>query len=126
MEQLLHNLLKNALEALGGKAGASVVISTQTGEEAAGGYVELCVDDNGPGFQAEELDSIFEPYVSTKPKGSGLGLAIVKKIVEEHNGMIAAETSPAGGARIRIRLQAGEAGQGDTDAPDGALSAGHD
>ena len=99
---------------------------TQTGEAAAGGYVELCVDDNGPGFQAEELDSIFEPYVSTKPKGSGLGLAIVKKIVEEHNGMIAAETSPAGGARIRIRLQAGETGQGDADAPDGALSAGHD
>ena len=127
IRQLLHNLLKNALEALGGKADASVVISTQTGAEAVGAYVELCVDDNGPGFRADELDSIFEPYVSTKPKGSGLGLAIVKKIVEEHNGMIAAETSPAGGARIRIRLQASGAGHGDAGVPpDGALSTGHD
>ena len=126
IRQLLHNLLKNALEALGGKAGASVVISTQSGEEAGGGYVELCVDDNGPGFRADELDSIFEPYVSTKPKGSGLGLAIVKRIVEEHNGMIAAESSPAGGARIRIRLQAGEAGHGEADATGGAFFAGHD
>jgi nitrogen fixation/metabolism regulation signal transduction histidine kinase len=126
IRQLLHNLLKNALEALGGRSDASVVISTQAGMEAPGAYVELCVDDNGPGFQADELDSIFEPYVSSKPKGSGLGLAIVKKIVEEHNGMIAAETSPAGGARIRIRLQASEAGHGDAGMPDGAFSAGHD
>jgi signal transduction histidine kinase len=50
------------------------------------------------------LENLFEPYVSTKPRGSGLGLAIVKKIVEEHGGMIVAETSPEGGARIRIRL----------------------
>jgi nitrogen fixation/metabolism regulation signal transduction histidine kinase len=55
------------------------------------------------------LENIFEPYVSTKHKGSGLGLAIVKKIVEEHSGLIAAETSPEGGARIRIRLQVIEA-----------------
>ena len=126
IRQLLHNLLKNALEALGGEADASVIISTASGEEAGGGYIELCVDDNGPGFQADELDSIFEPYVSTKPKGSGLGLAIVKRIVEEHNGMIAAETSPAGGARIRIRLQAGEAAHGDTGAAGEAFFAGHD
>ena len=126
IRQLLHNLLKNALEALGGKAGASVVISTKSGEEAGGSYVELCVDDNGPGFRADELDSIFEPYVSSKPKGRGLGLAIVKRIVEEHNGMIAAETSPAGGARIRIRLQAGESGQGAADTAGEAFFAGHD
>mgnify|MGYP001819377288 CR=1 FL=1 len=126
IRQLLHNLLKNALEALGGEAGASVVISTRSGEEAGHGYVELCVDDNGPGFQADELDNIFEPYVSSKPKGSGLGLAIVKKIVEEHSGMIAAESSPAGGARIRIRLQAGEAGQEEAAPEDRASFAGND
>ncbi len=54
------------------------------------------------------LNNIFEPYVSTKPRGSGLGLAIVKKIVEEHGGIIAAESSTEGGARIRIRLQTAE------------------
>ncbi|MEN8107535.1 MAG: ATP-binding protein [Pseudomonadota bacterium] len=126
IRQLLHNLLKNALEALGATANARVSVSTQSGEEAGSGYVELCVDDNGPGFQAEELDSIFEPYVSTKPKGSGLGLAIVKKIVEEHNGMIAAETSPAGGARIRIRLRTTSAEPGNADAHGETSTARHD
>ena len=126
IRQLLHNLLKNALEALGTTADARVSVLTHSGEEAGSGYVELCVDDNGPGFQAEELDSIFEPYVSTKPKGSGLGLAIVKKIVEEHNGMIAAETSPAGGARIRIRLQTTSAEPGNADAHGETLTARHD
>jgi nitrogen fixation/metabolism regulation signal transduction histidine kinase len=64
----------------------------------------LCIEDNGPGFGAEVLENIFEPYVSTKPKGSGLGLAIVKKIVEEHNGTISAESGASGGALIRIRF----------------------
>ena len=109
LRQLLHNLIKNAQEAAGESAVACITVTTQSGEEAGRPYIELFVDDNGPGFKSEMLENIFEPYVSTKHKGSGLGLAIVKKIVEEHGGLIAAETSSEGGARIRIRLQVIEA-----------------
>ena len=103
--QLLHNLVKNALEAINGIPEARISISTRAAEDAGRRYVELSVADNGPGFKAEVLENIFEPYVSTKPRGSGLGLAIVKKIVEEHGGIITAESGSTGGACIRIRLQ---------------------
>jgi nitrogen fixation/metabolism regulation signal transduction histidine kinase len=104
IRQLLHNLVKNALEAVHERDDAQIRLSTRCGGELDSRYIELCVDDNGPGFMEHVLENLFEPYVSTKPRGSGLGLAIVKKIVEEHGGMIVAETSPEGGARIRIRL----------------------
>jgi nitrogen fixation/metabolism regulation signal transduction histidine kinase len=67
-------------------------------------FVELAVCDNGPGFPAELMDRLFEPYVTSKTKGTGLGLAIVKRIVEEHSGSILAENLPSGGAGITIRL----------------------
>jgi len=108
LRQLLHNLLKNSLEAVADTAGACITVTTHTAEVSERTYVELVIDDNGPGFPERVLDNIFEPYVSTKPRGSGLGLAIVKKIVEEHGGVIAAEGNPEGGARIRIRLQSAE------------------
>lgn len=108
LRQLLHNLLKNSLEAVAETAGACITVTTRTADESERAYVELVIDDNGPGFPERVLDNIFEPYVSTKPRGSGLGLAIVKKIVEEHGGVIAAESNPEGGARIRIRLQSAE------------------
>jgi len=105
LRQLLHNLIKNSLEAVAETTGACITVTTHAGDESAREYVELVIDDNGPGFPERVLDNLFEPYVSTKPRGSGLGLAIVKKIVEEHGGVIAAESNPEGGARIRIRLQ---------------------
>ncbi|MDH3526697.1 MAG: ATP-binding protein, partial [Gammaproteobacteria bacterium] len=128
LRQLLHNLIKNALEAVNDRDDALVSLTTRCGGDADSRYVEVCVDDNGPGFEEKVLENLFEPYVSTKPRGSGLGLAIVKKIIEEHGGMIAAETSPEGGARIRIRLlvsrtaAAGDTGD-DTDMNDRTRSA---
>jgi nitrogen fixation/metabolism regulation signal transduction histidine kinase len=104
LRQLLHNLIKNALEAVKGQPDARIIISTCSVDGADANQIELCVDDNGHGFEPDVLENIFEPYVSTKPKGSGLGLAIVKKIVEEHGGTISAESSQTGGAFIRIRF----------------------
>jgi nitrogen fixation/metabolism regulation signal transduction histidine kinase len=104
LRQLLHNLVKNALEAVRDAADARIMVSTCAVNTVETSQVELCIEDNGPGFGAEVLENIFEPYVSTKPKGSGLGLAIVKKIVEEHNGTISAESGASGGALIRIRF----------------------
>ena len=105
LRQLLHNLVKNGLEAVNGTAGARVTVATRSMQSGGMDYIELCVSDNGSGFSAGVRDNVFEPYVSTKPKGSGLGLAIVKKIVEEHGGIIVAENLQSGGALIRIRLQ---------------------
>ena len=104
LRQLLHNLLKNALEAVRQRPDSCVTVATRLVTAEGPQQVELRVDDNGPGIEQGILENVFEPYVSSKPKGSGLGLAIVKKIVEEHGGTIIADNSEAGGAQIRIRL----------------------
>lgn len=103
MHQLLHNLIKNAIEAMDKKTGR-VRIITRRIEQSEFVVAELRFDDYGPGFPLELLGKVFEPYVTTKPKGTGLGLAIVKKIVEEHGGVLWAENRPEGGASIVIRL----------------------
>ena len=104
LRQLLHNLLKNALEAVSDVPDACINIATRNVDEDGRKSIELCIDDNGPGIDPGVLENIFEPYVSTKTKGSGLGMAIVKKIVEEHGGTITATNGEAGGARIRVKL----------------------
>ncbi|TQV64864.1 MAG: HAMP domain-containing protein [Halothiobacillaceae bacterium] len=109
LRQLLHNLVKNAVEALQesgvtSPAGPTVTLRTRLRADEDG--VELCVGDNGPGFPPELVEHIFEPYVTTRPKGTGLGLAIVKKIVEEHAGRVHAFNPAEGGARVLILLPA--------------------
>lgn len=101
IRQLLHNLIKNALEALNQTADATLTVTTHGGDTASA-PVTLIFRDNGAGFPDNMADRLFEPYVTTKPKGTGLGLAIVKKIVEEHNGTICLHNHPQGGAEIRI------------------------
>lgn len=105
IRQILHNLIKNSLEALEGVDQPVLSIETQCGEESTGTrYVDIQVVDNGPGFPPQLMERLFEPYVTGKPKGNGLGLAIVKKIIEEHGGMVQAENKTDGGACVRIRL----------------------
>ncbi len=104
MRQLLNNLIKNALETVAEKRDAEVTIRTCWRDEQDGRFMELRVEDNGPGIPDDVMAHLFEPYITTKPKGTGLGLAVVKKIVEEHNGLIRAENLPAGGACFIVRL----------------------
>ncbi|MDP9084975.1 MAG: ATP-binding protein [Pseudomonadota bacterium] len=110
IRQILNNLVTNSLEALEGRVGACIEIETRIAEEGAkpGASVAIAVTDNGPGFQRDLLGTIFDPYVTSKPKGTGLGLAIVKKIVEEHGGRIEADNQRTGGARVRILLPLGD------------------
>ncbi|MFA7291288.1 MAG: ATP-binding protein [Rhodocyclaceae bacterium] len=100
MRQIIHNLLRNAEDAQEGKDAARIEISTRRLGERA----ELCVADAGPGFPAEIMARVFEPYVTTKAKGTGLGLAIVKKIVDEHHGTIDITNRQPVGAQVCIRL----------------------
>ena len=104
LRQIIHNLLTNAMEALEGTAEPQLLVRTRLLVEGDSRYAQILVEDNGPGFGAEMIGQVFDPYVTTKPKGTGLGLAIVKKIVEEHGGHIGAENRREGGARIAIEL----------------------
>lgn len=107
IRQILHNLMRNALEAMDGREDSKVELVTRLKDEEDYLAVEILVVDNGPGFQME-IEQVFDPYVTSKPKGTGLGLAIVKKLVDEHGGRIDAENSDQGGARIRIVLPVDE------------------
>jgi len=104
IRQILNNLVTNSIEALEGNTGACVEIETHLVEDGPKQVVAIVVTDNGPGFARDLIGTIFDPYVTSKPKGTGLGLAIVKKIVEEHGGRIEADNLRTGGARVRILL----------------------
>ena len=104
MRQLMHNLIKNALEAQQGVTLPQVRITTRETLAAGQRYLEIVTMDDGPGFPVESLSRVFEPYVTSKPRGTGLGLAIVKKIVEEHDGTIKAENRKTGGAMVTVHL----------------------
>jgi PAS domain S-box-containing protein len=110
IRQILNNLVTNSLEALEGKVGACIELETQVADDGQkqGASVAIVVADNGPGFQRDLIGTVFDPYVTSKPKGTGLGLAIVKKIVEEHGGRIEADNQRSGGARVRILLPLGD------------------
>ncbi len=104
MRQLLNNLIKNAMETGAENGDVIITIRTCWRDEHDSRFMELRVEDNGPGIPGDVMAHLFEPYITTKPKGTGLGLAVVKKIVEEHNGLIWAENLPAGGACFVVRL----------------------
>ena len=108
LRQILHNLIRNAVEALEGQEDAALRITTRATREFDLHAVFIMVEDNGPGIPAEAVDRIFDPYVTSKPKGTGLGLAIVKKLVEEHGGWVEASNRAEGGARVTIALPADE------------------
>ncbi len=104
MRQVVHNLVKNAQEAVLENGGGRVEVNTCQKFEADCQFVEFMISDNGLGFNSQNMTNLFEPYVTTKAKGTGLGLAIVKKIIEEHGGMIWAENRSEGGGRVVFRL----------------------
>jgi PAS domain S-box-containing protein len=108
LRQILHNLIRNAVEALEGQEKAALKVTTRGTREFDIRAVFIVVEDNGPGIPPDSVDRIFDPYVTSKPKGTGLGLAIVKKLVEEHGGWVEASNRAEGGARMTIALPADE------------------
>lgn len=91
LRQVIHNLISNAVDAIGETDNACIrVITEPTGYSSAGTprAIRLRIEDNGPGFSPSILSKAFEPYTTTKASGTGLGLPMVKKIVEEHHAKI--------------------------------------
>jgi nitrogen fixation/metabolism regulation signal transduction histidine kinase len=104
LRQLLHNLLKNSIEAIGDTRKPHIEVATCDIVENAQKWIELTIADNGPGLPEGFDDRWYEPYTTSKAKGTGLGLAVAKKIAEEHGGSIRAENRPGGGAVFTLRL----------------------
>ena len=109
VRQILHNLIRNAVEALENSQGGRIDVQVGGAEIDGVQMIQIKVEDNGPGFKTGSVSQVFDPYVTTKPKGTGLGLAIVKKLVEEHVGTIRASNRTDGGAMISIRMPINEA-----------------
>jgi two-component system, NtrC family, sensor kinase len=103
-EQVVINLLTNAVHAIGGRGVIEVRVH-RTSETR----IALEIGDSGPGVPAADRVRIFEPFFTTKPdgKGTGLGLSIVRNIVEQHRGEIQVDESPLGGARFVVSLPIG-------------------
>jgi len=109
IRQVIHNLLQNAQDALGGATAPRIEIATAVRD----GRAELSVTDNGTGFPEHLMKRAFEPYVTTKPRGTGLGLSIVRKIIEEHHGEVTITNVAPHGARIAILLPAANSSTGE-------------
>lgn len=103
LQQVLINLVMNGMDAVQSAAGDDrnvTVIAQQVDER-----VEVCVSDNGRGIPPERLESVFDPFFSTKAEGLGMGLAISRTIVDAHGGHLWAEPNVECGARIRFILR---------------------
>jgi len=99
LEQVLVNLLQNALEALEGAADPEIRVQVAIKRS----QVRIVVADNGPGVAPEAAKSLFTPFATTKPRGLGLGLVISRDIVAEFRGELSLEPAP-GGARFVMSL----------------------
>ena len=102
IRQVIHNLVKNAQEAMDGEGGIEINLDRVLRNNVV--FAELAIYDTGCGLTEEQIETVFEPYVTNKPKGTGLGLAIVKKIIEEHGGVIWVDTAYKAGAGFVIQL----------------------
>ena len=102
VQQVVLNLVRNAVEAMEGSARRELLVSTGCVE--GGTVAEVRVSDTGPGLAAEVVERLFQPFITTKKAGMGLGLSICREIVEAHGGRLAAEPNPTGGVIFRFTL----------------------
>ena len=102
VDQIVHNLLMNALQAMESVDGLQRALSLSVGR--AGGQGELCVADRGTGIAPEALPRLFEPFFSTREGGLGLGLPLCETLAQGMGGSLTAANRPDGGAMFTLRL----------------------
>jgi nitrogen fixation/metabolism regulation signal transduction histidine kinase len=106
LKEVLLNLVENARAALAGPG--DIIVSAYATDT---GQVDIEVADNGPGIPEHLLTRVFEPHFSTRSSGTGLGLAIVRRLVESWGGTVTAESAPARGTIVRVRIPAADPAQ---------------
>src|SRR5882724_532678 len=103
LQQVILNLILNAVEAMSGVSKGSRELLISTGQEASGGVL-VAVQDSGPGLNPESVDRLFDAFYTTKPGGMGMGLSICRSIVEAHGGQIWASRTAGPGATVQFTL----------------------
>lgn len=101
VEQVLINLLLNAMQALEGRDGARITLRARIGDEGRP-VVEVC--DNGPGILPEVRERIFVPFFTTKPTGSGIGLSLSRQIMRLHGGTLSVRSAPGAETVFALRF----------------------
>ena len=103
-QQVLVNMVKNAIEAVDADGTISIRAWREDLPEGRGATLEI--EDDGPGIRPESRKRVFDPFFTTKQvgKGTGLGLSVAHEIVIQHGGVITVDTGPAGGARFWIHI----------------------
>lgn len=102
IQQVLLNLIRNAVEAMQEVVHRELMISTRVVDEQT---LEVAVADTGPGLAPEVAAKLFQPFVTTKSSGMGVGLSISRTIIEAHGGQLSAEPNPGGGTLFRLTLK---------------------
>jgi len=103
LREVLINLLRNAIEAMVADPSGDRLLTLRT-KVHGGNFIAVEVEDTGPGIKPEDLDRVFEAFVTTKSKGRGLGLAISRAIVERLRGQLSVSPATPRGAVFRIVL----------------------
>jgi len=106
LQQVLLNLLMNAIEALSGVGDGPRVLVVRSDPDAAPGVL-VAVCDSGPGLDPQRLDRLFDAFYTTKPHGLGLGLAISRRIIEAHGGRLWATANVPRGAVMQFTVPRG-------------------
>ena len=101
IQQILLNLVRNAIEAMDQSDRRELVIATRAHDA---GFIDISVADSGPGIAPEIASQLFQPFVTTKPLGMGVGLSISRSIVESHGGQIKCEPNSGGGTVFRFSV----------------------
>ena len=102
IQQVILNLIRNAIEAMQETDRRELTISTEQVDRET---VEVRVTDTGPGIAPSIAAQLFQPFVTTKPQGMGVGLSISRTIIESHGGRLWADANPEGGTVFRLTLK---------------------